>query len=201
MAEVDLQKISEIELNDRGYPPKVVIGTELTHAQANDILIQTGYDRAIRNFTTDFSRFRTDQDVTAWRRQVLAHYVLSGAKYKDLQGLIWFSPQPMPDREYSINFNPEDYGINFSIRLYSQMRGRRFATRFMREVFPHFQASQSYQQSEHQGIWLQVKPDNVRAIQAFNSFGFTTIAGADEQNRQELMILPQRASRVILAAA
>lgn len=162
----------------------------ITTSQVNQLIRYSNEDDLIKLYTSDPSRFVSREGFEEWRKKGRSIYTLTDQD-KDLLGIIWFGGQSIPKRDFIHEFNPEEYGITFAIRIYGRARGRGLAQNFMKRSIGMFQNSGAFQAIPNKGIWLETSEDNEPAVKAYLRYGFQKVSEPDPRGKI-LMILPSQ---------
>lgn len=174
----NLKKIATIQ-STSGEEFFVNVGT--TEKQIGQLINFANTDPEVRRFTSDPKRFRDRKAFDRWRKKGRVIYTLTDEN-DDLLGIIWLGKKEIPQRDFTENFDPQDYKVTFGIRIYGAARGKGLARPFMAETFNHFSPK---------GVWLETSGENIAAVRAYTNFGFRKITEPDESGKI-LMILPRR---------
>ncbi len=171
----------------------------ITEKQIDQLLINTTSDPLISKYTSDRRRFGNIEAFEDWRKKGRSIYTLP-SKEGDLAGIIWFGEEQISNGEYIVDFNPEEYGITFAIRIYKQARSKGLANPFMLEAFARFRSSEEYRGIGNKGVWLEVTQNNIPAIKAYKKFGFQRVTNPDEEGKI-IMILHRQNDRLRICPA
>ncbi len=161
----------------------------LTNNQVEQLIFYSNTDKEVQRFTSDPKRFKDKKAFEKWRQKGRIIYTITDLE-DNLLGIIWFGEEPLPQREFTQTFNPQEFGITFAIRIYGEARGKGLARKFMTETFKHLMSSSVYEKMENKGIWLETSIDNTPALKAYEKFGFKQITNPNE-NQKILMILKE----------
>jgi ribosomal protein S18 acetylase RimI-like enzyme len=92
---------------------------------------------------------------------------------------MWLGEKVLPEEDYNKDFNRNEFGITFGIRIYGEARGKGLSTNFMNEAINRFKDSQVYGEISKKGLWLETKADNLSAIKLYSKFGFKVVSKAN----------------------
>lgn len=107
----------------------------------------------------------------------------------NLMGIVWLGEEQIPSKDFMVDFNEDEFGITFAIRIYEGARGKGLANRFMKEAIAIFKSTEKYRGFKNKGIWLEVTHDNIPAVRAYERSGFKRVTDPDGSDKI-LMILP-----------
>jgi ribosomal protein S18 acetylase RimI-like enzyme len=151
------------------------IAQGLSEANIAQLIDYSQNDPRIKQFTRDSERFKDKEAVETFLQNARVYALTDNEK---LNGIIWFSPKPLPQKEYTKSLDKDAYDITFAIRLYEGAEGKGLSLPFMKEVFTHYQ-----QETGSQTIWLEVKENNEKAVHLYQKFGFEQISNPDPDGR------------------
>lgn len=157
----------------------------LSEKSIQELVAYSQEDPDIRQFTRDTERFRDEAAVREFLQPETQIYALTDNER--LNGIIWFAPKPLPEKEYTKVFDKDAYDTTFAIRLYGEAKGKRLSLPFMKEAF-----AQLNQDEEHD-VWLETIANNSRAVNLYKKFGFDQVSQPDQQNRI-VMIYPHKSA-------
>lgn len=149
--------------------PEYVVKKGISDSQIDELIRLSQSDHLIKKYTRDPKRFKNRESFHKWIENEKYIYILSDNSI-NLGGIIWFSKKDLPTKD-----NSHDYGFTFSIRIYSGLRGRGLAKLFSQKALVDFALSDSYKKSLKKGFWLSVLPENIPAINLYNSLGYKEI--------------------------
>lgn len=151
----------------------LIVQAGISPSQVEQLIHYSNTDPQVIKFTSDKKRFKNRHAYGEWKKKGRTIYTLSD-KNGDLMGIIWFGEEPIPQKEFTLKFNPRDFGITFAIRIYGKARGKGLAIKFMKAAFSDFGKS---------GIWLETHKNNISAIKAYERFVFKQVTVPDEKGR------------------
>lgn len=155
----------------------------ITEKQIEQLVAYSNTDKQILEFTTDSKRFKNKNAFNIWLKKGRTIYTLTG-KEDELLGVIWYGKKGMPDdKNFTQDFNKEDFRITFAIRLYGATRGKGLSLWFMKKARKGFIRSKMYRESCREGFWLETYVSNTPAVRTYRSFGYKEVSFPDSQNR------------------
>lgn len=149
----------------------------ITEKQIDQLIEYTNSDPDIILFTSDLKRFRDRESFNKWREKDRTIYTLADEE-GNLLGIFWIGEEDLaeekiPDKNFLLSFNKEDYGVTFAVRVYGKARGKGLAKEFIERSFKEF--------SPKRKIWLDTKHDNQRAIKLYEKLGFILATRPDKE--------------------
>lgn len=146
----------------------------LSEAHIAELVSYSQNDPRIKQFTRDSERFKNTVSVKSFLKHAHVYTLTDNER---LNGIIWFSPKQLPEKEYTKNFDRNAYDTTFAIRLYKGAEGKGLSFPFMKEAFAH------YRKVGTSSVWLEVKEDNEKAIHLYQKFGFEQVSQPDAHGR------------------
>lgn len=125
-------------------------------------------------------RFHNYESIQKWSREVGTVVLGFHTQSNDVAGIVFFR-----EKEHPLA-TPQ---TTFAIRIYEGFSGRGLAKKYMdashQWAFRQMEETSAMApwMSGTRGIWLSVKPDNIRALSAYNSFGYKTCGVDTIKNR------------------
>lgn len=154
--------------------------------QISQLITFASKDPEIIRWTSDPKRFANYKAYEKWLKKERVIYTLADQE-GNLQGIIWFGEERLPEKEYIREINPSDYGITFAIRTYGEARGKGIAKVFMNKALKKFLHSERYKETTANGIWLETSVENRSAVGLYEKGGWSQISNPDE-NKRILMV-------------
>ena len=181
----DQQILGSLEVADTSTPLTFYKG--ISERQIQQIIQYANEDDLVKKYTSDPKRFTNMEAFKQWLQKGRSIYSLSDSA-GNLAGVIWFGPKEMPYKAFTEPIRREDYGVTFSIRIYSEWRGKHLARPFTKMAFAEYEKSPEYLQLANNNMWLETSADNPSAVAAYEKFGFRLVTVPDEHNKI-LMVL------------
>src|SRR3989344_3516795 len=116
-----------------------------------------------KNNTNDANRFASTVKFDEWLQIPREIFTLTNSS-ENLLGLIWFRNQAIPDRKFINDFNKENFGVTFAIRIYGKARGKGYSEKFLNWAFGEYKKTNQYLNNPSKGVWLETREDNLRQI-------------------------------------
>lgn len=181
MAKERLKEIeTEIEL---------FLASGLTEKQIEQLLHFSLNDSSVSEQTSDPIRFKDKDAYEKWLKKGRTVHTLTNAQ-EDLLGIIWYGQEDFPNEaDFIEEFDPNEYGVTFAIRIYEKARGKKLSQHFMRASLESFVNSDDHKKIERQGIWLETSITNNAAVTSYTKFGYKQVSKPNHHGRI-LMILP-----------
>jgi ribosomal protein S18 acetylase RimI-like enzyme len=153
----------------------------LTEKQIGQLILYSQQDSLVRQFTSNAKRFQSREAYDKWVKERKV-YVVSDID-GNLNGIAWFGRKSIPDKAYEQEFDLEEFGVTFAIRLYGSARGKGIARNFMESTIRLFKESPEYSQTTTRGIWLETSNDNEPAKKLYLRCGFVQVSQPDEKSK------------------
>lgn len=151
--------------------------------QISQLIKFSNTDKIIMKTTSDATRFRDKKSFYTWRKKGKKIYTMEDQLGK-LLGIVWFGEKRLAsNKKFIKKFDFKKYGITFSIRIYTEARGKGLSYGFMRDSWERFKKTKDYNKNPNNGIWLETNQDNLPAVSLYKKFGFETISASDENGR------------------
>lgn len=147
----DLNEAFNFMQNYVGIIDGCVVFRGINKNQIRQLVLKTNKDSEVKKFTHDSKRFKSERSFNLWLKNEKSIYTLTDKK-GILLGLIWFAKEKFKNYKYTI-----------AIRTYPPIRGKGFATRFMKLAIKDF---------DQKSIWLKASMKNYRAISLYKKIGF-----------------------------
>lgn len=161
---------------------EVLFNKGITEKQIEELIGYSNSDELVRNNTNDTNRFANTSKFEEWMQIPREIFTLTNNS-EDLLGLIWFRNQAIPDRKFINDFNKENFGVTFAIRIYGKARSKGYSEKFLNWAFHEYKKTNQYSDNPSKGVWLETRRDNFAAIKLYEKFGFRTVTESDETNR------------------
>jgi ribosomal protein S18 acetylase RimI-like enzyme len=146
----------------------------ITEKQINQLIEYTNSDSDISKYTGDLNRFSTREQFDNWMNKERTIYTLVDEN-ENLTGIVWVRESLLPeDKEYTKEFDHQEFGVTFAIRLYEGARGKGLAEDFIKDSIKDFDPQKK--------VWLDTKADNFRAINLYQKLGYKIVSKPDQAN-------------------
>ena len=151
------------------------ISTSLTQAQIQELVTYSTSDSVLAKWTSDTSRFRSEEATNIWL-QTNPEYIVLSDHEGGLLGIAWLQSKPIP--EYvKLHVDLEvgtQYEKTSGIRLYGSARGKGLSKWFYTKLFEQFHSPY---------IWAQVSDDNTASKRLHEKMGFIQVSKPDDHNK------------------
>lgn len=116
-------------------------------------------------------RFASVEDIDTWMDTPRTVYFMSKMATGQQAAIVWFSPRPYG----YMHGEAHHFNNTFGIRIFEGFEGRGLSQPLMR--FTH--DTQRIIDPDMHGVWLSAKPENERAVRAYEKFGYIRHKTAD----------------------
>lgn len=151
------------------------ISTLLTEDQIRELVNYSTSDLVLAKWTSDTSRFRSEDATKIWL-QTNPEYIVLSDHEGSLLGIAWLQSKPIP--EYTKLRADLEVGTWYEktsgIRLYGRARGKGLSKWFYTKLFEQFSSPL---------VWAQISDDNTASKRLHEKMGFIQVSKPDDHNK------------------
>lgn len=149
----------------------------ITDCHIKKLIYYSSKDKLILKFTKDKKRYK---DLKSFNKEKNNRFYYSlVSDNNELAGVIWFSRKPIPNKKFTVEFDKQNYGITFALRIYSKFRGKGLSYYFLDEAIKKYKKTISFKETKANNFWVSTSYNNLPAIVTYAKFGFGKVSSKD----------------------